>query len=207
MREKHISPALSHIITLCLALCVAACFFVCPKAHAQSVNITNPAPAMPSFSSGLQQIYDVITVSTNYAVAIGGGRATTGNRSLAYADYIYNVSQNVGLVIGGDHLWTSKKSGIPAQSNLVKGGVTLSALIYPLKNFGLTNVCMTPFANLLVASGSGQVSEIITAGDKLNLVTFSGWNLGVIGFYENRIGAGYWTGKYICGGLEVNKGF
>ena len=190
-------------IVAALALCGLA-------ASAQTA--TNTAPltgtnAMPTFSAGLQELYDSVTVSTNYAVALGAGRATTGDRNLAYADYIYNVSQNVGLVIGGEHLWTSKKAGIPSQSNVVKGGITLSAQIYPLKNFGLTNVCMTPFANGLVATGGGTASTIVTVGDKINLATFSGWNLGLAGMYEKRSNAGYWTANYVCGMLALSKGF
>jgi|GEM_PF-1982143 hypothetical protein len=195
-------------IRLVVAIAALVAVGITSNLNAQPVIVTNAAPAMPSFSSGLQELYDSVTVSTNYAIAIGGGRATTGNRNLAFADYIYNVSQNVGLVVGYDYLWTSKKSGIPAQANLVKGGITLSAVIYPLKNFGMTNVAATPFANVLMATGNGSVSEIVTAGAKLNFVTFGGgWNLGAVGFYEDRIGAGFWTAKYICGGLEVNKGF
>jgi len=183
-------------------------FAVSLVASAQTVTVTNPAPAMPSFSSGLQEIYDSVTVSTNYAVALGGGRATTGNRNLAFADYVYNVSENVGLVLGYDYLWTAKAAGVPSQANLVKGGITLSAKIYPLKNFGLTNTAVTPFANVLLATGNGSASEIITAGGKLNIATFGGgWNLSAVGFWETRKDAGYWTASYVCGALAVSKGF
>jgi len=190
-----------------LGLAAVAAVTLATAVRAQTVTVTNPAPAMPSFSSGLQEIYDSVTVSTNYAVAFGGGRATTGSRNLVFADYIYNVSQNIGIVIGGDHLWTSKKSGVPSQSNLVKGGITLSALIYPLKNFGFTNVAMTPFANGLVATGSGTASTLICAGDKISIVTFSGWNFGLAGMWEDRSNAGYWTAKYVCGMIDLSKGF
>ena len=183
---------------------VAALFVGGLVASAQTTNTNPPA----SFSNGLQMIYDSVAVSTNYAFAFGAGRATTGNRNLGYADYIYNVSQNVGLVIGYDYLWTAKSKGIPSQANLVKGGITLSAKIYPLKNFGLTNTAVTPFANVLLATGNGSASEIITAGAKLIVATFGGgWNLSAIGFYETRKDAGYWTASYVCGGLALSKGF
>lgn len=191
-----------------IKIAVAALFVSGLIASAQTnapVASTNP-PA--SFSSGLQMIYDSVAVSTNYALAFGGGRATTGNRNLAFADYVYNVSENAGLVLGYDYLWTAKAAGVPSQANLVKGGITLSAKIYPLKNFGLTNTAVTPFANVLLATGNGSASEIITAGGKLNIATFGGgWNLSAVGFWETRKDAGYWTASYVCGALAVSKGF
>jgi len=197
----------SYVPFLLALLILAILFFQCGRVHAQTVLVTNPAPAMPSFSSGLQQIYDSVTVSTNYAIATGYGRATTGNRNLAFADYIYNVSQNVGMVAGYDYLWTSKASGIPSQANMVKGGISFSADLHPLKNYGLTNFIVTPFANGLVASGSGGVSEILTVGGKTVLVTFIGWNLNLCGFYEKRTGSGYWDAAYVCGAVAFSKGF
>ena len=193
----------SQIVPLTFALLTAISLFSC-QANAQTAVATTNPPA--SFSSGLQMIYDSVAVSTNYAVALGGGRATTGNRNLAFADYIYNVSQNVGLVVGYDYLWSSTK-GVQSQANIVKGGITLSAVIYPFKNFGYTNLYVTPFANVLMASGSGTVSEIVTAGGKLDFAHVGSWNIGAVAFYEDRIGAGDWTAKYICGGIEANKGF
>ncbi len=200
---KRPSQALAYILA---AIVIALIFFKATKSHAQEVNVTN-AVAMPSFSSGLQQIYDSFTVSTNYAVAFGGGRATTGNRNLAYADYIYNVSRNVGLVIGYDYLWTAKAAGVPSQANLVKGGISFQAQLAPLKNYGLTNFFVTPFANGLVASGNGSASEILTAGAKTTLVTFSGWNFNLCGFVEKRTSAGYWDGTYACAAVAFSKGF
>ena len=185
---------------LLVILSIAAAGFI---ASAQTTNTNPPA----SFSNGLQMIYDSVAVSTNYAFAFGAGRATTGNRNLGYADYIYNVSQNVGLVIGYDYLWTAKSKGIPSQANLVKGGITLSAKIYPLKNFGLTNTAVTPFANVLLATGNGSASEIITAGGKIDLANLGGWKFGLVAFYETRKDAGYWTANYACGALEFSKGF
>jgi len=200
MKTKNYVPFLLALLVL------AILFFQCGKVHAQTVTTTN-AQAMPGFSAGLQMIYDSVTVSTNYAIATGYGRAATGNRNLAFADYIWNVSQNVGLVAGYDYLWTSKASGVHAQANLVKGGVSLSADLHPLKNYGFTNFIVTPFANSLVASGSGGVSEVVTVGGKTVVATFSGWNLNLCGFYEKRIGSGYWDGAYICGAVAFSKGF
>ena len=194
------------LVTVVILFIIACAVYGCNRAKGQTITATTNQPS--SFSNGLQEIYDSVAVSTNYALTFGAGRATTGNRNAAYADYVYDVSQNVGLVVGYDYLWTAKAAGVPSQANLVKGGITLSALIYPLKNFGLTNVAVTPFANVLLATGNGSASEIITAGGKVDLVKFGGgWNFGAVGFWETRKDAGYWTGDYIFAGLVVHKGF
>jgi hypothetical protein len=175
---------------------------------AQEVNVTNSVSGqMPSFNAGLQQIYDAATSATNYGVVFGGGRSTTGQRNLAFADLAYNFNSNVGLIIGYDYLWASKHLGQPSQANLVKGGVNLQANVQPLKNFGLTNFTVTPFGFALVATGNGNVSEILGAGVKTTLYTFKGFDLGGGLMYETRTGAGFWNGKYITGFLSLSKGF
>ncbi|MDE2104820.1 MAG: hypothetical protein KGL39_46720 [Patescibacteria group bacterium] len=175
---------------------------LCHSALGQTVTVTNPAPAMPSFSSGVQEIYDAFGSSTNYGVVVGGMRATTGNRNIVFADLVYNVSQNVGIVIGYDYL-----TGGPKQVNLVRGGVTLSAPIHILKQFGFTNVVMTPFASGLVATGGGSASTILAAGDKVDVYSFKGFDLGVGVIWEKRSNAGYYNGSYLGGFGCLSKGF
>ena len=210
MKNKSTLLKVSLLSIVCAMGCYTQAQVAAPPAIDPAgttvITATNAAP-MPSFSSGLQEIYDTVTVSTNYAFAAGYMRATTGNRNLGYADYVYNVSQNIGLVIGYDYLWTAKKSGVPSQANLVKGGLTISATIAPLKNFGLTNVLMKPFATGLVATGAGQASTILTAGDEVDLVTFHGWDFGLALQWESRQDAGFWDGKYLGGFGVIKKGF
>ena len=178
----------------------------CTKAHAQDVTVTN-AQTMPSLSSGLQQIYDAATSSTNYGVAIGGGRSTTGQKNVAFAELLYNFTPSVGMLIGYDYLWTGKQAGVPGQANLVKGGLNLQADLHPLKQYGFTNFTVTPFGFALVASGNGGVSEIMGAGVKTQLYTFKGFNLNGGVLYEDRTGAGYWNGRYVGGFLAITRGF
>lgn len=191
------------------SLAMAALLFGAFKANGQEVIVTNPAPAMPSFSSGLQQIYDAATSSTNFGLVTGYARSTTGNRNVGFAELGYNFDsvQALGLVIGYDYCWTSKQSGIPSQANLVKGGIQLKADVKPLKQFGLTNFTVTPFGFALVASGNGNVSEIIGGGAKTTVATFKGINLNLGVLYENRTGAGYWDGRYLGGFFAMTKGF
>jgi hypothetical protein len=177
------------------------------SAQAQTVTITNPVPAMPTFSGGLQQIYDAATGATNYGLVIGGGRSTTGQRSLAFADLAYNFTPSVGLVVGYDYLWASKHLNQPSQANLVKGGVNLQANLQPLKNYGFTNFTVTPFGFALVATGSGTVSEILGTGVKTTVTTFKGFNLNVGVMYEHRTGAGFWDGNYVTAFTALSRGF
>lgn len=175
-----------------------------PKQMLKAQTITNaPSP----LSSGLQQIYDAATSSTNFGVAIGGGRSTIGQRSLAFADLAYNFNQNVGLLIGYDYLTASKHLNQPSQANLVKGGLNLQVDLKPFKNFGLTNFTLTPFGFALMASGNGNVSEILGGGVKTKILSFKGVDLNAGVLYEDRTGAGFWNGRYVAGFLALSKGF
>lgn len=190
-----------------LGLAAVAVMCACSAVRAQQVTTTNAVAPMPSFSQGFQAIYDSVAGGTNYGFVTGYARATHGNRSVAFAEIPYNFNSVVGAIIGYDYCWTSKKSGIPAQANLVKGGLNLQTDLYPLKQIGFSNFKITPFAFALVASGNGVVSEIMGGGAKTTVATWKGlnFNLGVL--YESRIGAGYWDGRYLGGFAAITKGF
>lgn len=173
-------------------------------ARADDVTTTNSGP---SLTQGFQEIYDAATSATNYGLAFGAARGTTGQRNLAFADLAYNFNQNVGLIIGYDYLWAAKKFGQADSANLVKGGISLQVGLQPLKNFGLTNFTVTPFAFALVATGNGNVSEILGGGVKTRLWTWKGFDLDTGVLYEDRTGAGFWNGRYLGGFLAVTKGF
>ena len=176
-------------------------------ARAQDISITNVPPnPQPTLSGGLQQIYDSIN-STNVGVVVGGGRSTTGQRNLAFADLLYNFTPSVGMVIGYDYLWAGKSQDHPSQANLVKGGINLQADILPFKGFGWTNVVVTPFGAALVASGNGTVSEIYSAGGKIAVYSHWGLKFNVGAMVEKRTGSGYWDATYPCGFFAVTKGF
>jgi len=184
---------------------VAASFYGC-TGHAQTVVVTNAA-VMPSFANGIQMVYDSVAGATNYGLATGFARATHGNRNVAFAEVAYNFNTVFGAIVGGDYLWTSKKSGVPSASNMVKGGLNLQTDLYPFKNFGLPNLKVTPFAFGLVATGNGVVSEILGGGAKTTIATWKGINVNLGVVYETRTGAGYWDGRYVGGFLAITKGF
>lgn len=185
---------------------IATVSYGCSRATAQTVNTINPQ-TMPSFSGGLQQMYDAVTGATNYGIAFGGGRSTTGQRNLAFVEVPYNFTRNLGLLIGYDYLWASKHLGQPSQANLVKGGINLQADLQPLKNLGFTNFTVTPFGFVLMATGNGTVSEIVGGGAKTTITTWKGINLNLGVIYEDRTGAGFWDGRYIGGFFALSKGF
>lgn len=198
MKNKSMLKGVLIVVTIGL---------ICHAAFGQDISVTNvpPNPA-PSLSSGLQQIYDSIN-STNIGVVIGGGRATTGQRNLAFADLLYNFTPSVGAVIGYDYLWAGKSQGHASQANLVKGGINLQADILPFKGFGLTNVVVTPFGSAMVASGNGTVSEIYAAGGKIAVYSKWGLKFNLGAMVEKRTGSGYWDATYPCGFFAVTKGF
>lgn len=162
-------------------------------------------PALnPSLSGGLQQIWDATATSTNFAVAVGAGRGLKGDKNLAFADYCYNLNNNVGLILGYDAI----RAGGTTTYSFVKGGLQLKADIYPLKNFGLTTFKVTPFAALLINSGSGNVGQIVVAGASHRFTLTKNWGLNLGGFYENRTGGKSITdGVYLCGMLALSRNF
>ena len=161
---------------------------------------TNP-PA-PSFSAGLQEMANAVSSSTNWTVLGGAGRATTGDRDIAFGAVAYNFNENVGILAGVDTLWAPHQSQ-EQQVNVLKGGITLSAPIHPLAFIGstfLTNVVGTPFAMALVATPSGgspdSIATIAGGGINFDLVSFKNFELVLGGEYENRTGSGFWNGSY-----------
>ena len=178
-----------------------------PPASFASAGVTIPPQlADPSISGGLQQIYDAALGSTNFVVALGGGRSTKGKNNLAFADYIYNFNQNVGAVLGYDYLWSNVK-GTPTSLNFVKGGLNVKAEIAPLKGIA-PNFKVTPFGAILIDTSGGQVGQIVVAGADYHIGIAKGWNFNVGGFYENRTGGNTaYDGAYICGHIAVSKGF
>ena len=207
-KNTTIAPILHLVLLFTLA---GVMFFGCRKASGQT--ITNmPAFAStitsdPTISGGLQEIYNATLDSTNFAVALGGGRSLKGGNTLAFADYIYNFNENVGAVLGYDYLWSSTK-GQASSANFVKGGLNLQAPIKPFKNFGATNFTVTPFGSLLMSSGNGQVGQIEVGGINYETPMFWGIRMNLGGFYENRSGNDSpYNGAYLCGHIAISKGF
>jgi hypothetical protein len=187
-----------------------ACGLLLVAARNAGAQTVQPAP---SFTAGLQEMADAVSSSTNWTVITGVGRATKGNRDIAFGAIAYNFNQNVGLVAGVDTLWAPNQD-IERQQNVVKGGVTLSAPIHPFAFIGssfATNIVGTPFAAALVASPSGgssdSIATIATVGCNFDLVSFKNFELVVGGQYETRSGSGFWNGNYIIVHLGISRRF
>ena len=175
---------------------------------------TNEVPNLLGSSDGiLQQVWDSTAGSTNFAIVAGGGRGLTGNKNLVFADAVYDLSQNAGLIIGYDNLFSNDKRMGSSSASVVKGGLNLKADLYPLKRFGFGKFKVTPFAAYLVAtptggtSNNGGIAQIALVGADYETAPFWGIRAHIGGFYENRTGQGNWDGNYICGHVAISKGF
>lgn len=175
-----------------------------------SATDTNPPPTI---SAALQEMATAIADSTNWTLIFGYGRALTGNRSLGFSDLAYNFSDYVGVVLGGDYLWSPGNHVF----NTVKGGVTLQAPIHPFSFLGsgwgawTTNVAATPYISDCLSqpqgSGNNMVGNIATVGAQVNLFMVKNFRFSISGMYESRSGQGYWNGKYPAGWVGLTKSF
>lgn len=172
--------------------------------------VSMPAMAQTNgLFTGIEQTANALVGVTNWNFATGYGRATTGNRNLAFTDILYNISENVGFVVGGDYLW-SKNNG---QFNTLKGGVTLQVPVHLFAFLGstfLTNAVATPFGSELIAQPSGNtvgVGNIVLGGMKMDLATVSNFKLSLGAFYESRVGQGKWDASYPAGFAIVSRAF
>ena len=180
-------------------------------ARAQTNQIPNLIPA-PSFSAVLQEMAAAVANSTNWTILGGAGRATTGNRNIAFGAVAYNFDP-VGILVGVDTLWAPHQSQ-QQQVNVLKGGITLSARIHPLAFIGstfLTNVVGTPFGMALVATPSGgskdSIATIAGGGINFDIVQFKNFELVIGAEYENRTGSGFWDGAYAMAHLGISRRF
>ena len=176
-----------------------------------SEGITLPASVSPTISGGIEQIAQAALGSTNFAVAIGGGRGLHGNNNLLFADYLYNFvgdgKTSAGFILGFDEIahgahFTSDNV------NFVKGGLNVQTVIAPLKGWGLTNFFIAPFASVLIDTSGGQVGQIIVTGANYKIGIGKGWNFNLTGFYESRTGGDTSVdGAYICGAIAFSRNF
>ena len=181
-------------------------------ARAQTNQVPNLLPD-PSFSAGLQEMASAVANSTNWTILGGIGRATTGNRDIAFGAVAYNFNENVGILAGVDTLWAPHQSQ-QQQVNVLKGGITLSAPIHIFAFVGstfLTNVIASPFGMALVATPSGgsknSIATIAGGGFNFDLVGFKNFELVAGVDYESRTGSGFWDGTYAMAHLGIGRRF
>ena len=182
-----------------------------PPATFASSGISLPSSLSPTISGGLQQVMNAALASTNFAVAVGGGRSVKANHDLLFADYLYNFvssgSTKAGFLLGFDEIADNMKFS-SKNINFVKGGLSVQTTITPLANWGFTNFMISPFASVLIDSGNGQVGQIVVAGGNYTIAIKSGWAFNLMGFYENRTGGDTTTdGAYVCAAIAISKGF
>ena len=164
-----------------------------------------PDVVPPSISGGLKQIASAALDSTNFAIAVGGGRCTKGDLNLLFADYLYNFvgsgSTKAGFLLGFDEI-ASGTHFTTKNVNFVKGGFNVST---DVKYLGLT---FTPYGSILIDTANGLVGQIVVVGANYRLGVWKWGTINITGFYENRTGGDTATdGAYICGALAYSKGF
>lgn len=186
----------------------------CLRLNAQTNPVTPPnntagpvQPSLigPSLMGGLSEIASAMGSATNWYAGGGYGRGLTGNKSVAFADVAYNFNENVGVVVGMDTLW----GGAAGQTEIVKGGVTLSLPGHPLAFTGISYLAAVQgrafVSDLLATPKNGNtLGNLIVTGYEFDLYTVSNFELYLAVMYENRSGQGYWDGNYamIQGGIS-----
>ena len=210
----HGGPASGSRFPIAVAL---ASLLMLGSARAQTTN-TNPPADFWSGIGGTLNSLGISTSPTNYALAPFVGISLDGGDKLsAGVLLIENVSDNVGFVVGFDHLWFGGK---PGSANIVSGGVTLKAPMHPLRfitsktNAWAYTVVVTPYALALAGAASGDtqtggggLASIIRGGVNFDLVNWSGWKLATAIDYGSRNGAGAYNGNWADLSLNIRKNF
>jgi hypothetical protein len=151
-------------------------------------------------SQFLQEAWNDVTASTNFALVAFYGRGLTGNKSVAGADYIYNLTHNekanAAILIGGDFLWAKGTN----DANVVRGGLNISYKLYPFQQFGLTNFYGTVYLFDTIASPihSDLVGNVAGTGLDFKWNVWKALDVHIGGMYANRSGQGRWDGNYLA---------
>lgn len=178
--------------------------------NAQTVTATNsvPMPPMPVLGNTAednlaQQFYDATIGNSNGVFVATAARKLIGNANRFSLDYVYNLTPEnpnatAGLILGIDDI----RAGGFSEANVLKGGLTLKANVYPFKNFGATNFFVTPYVFALIATptqgtgNNGGIGELDGAG--ISYEHWFGKNVSVEAgaFYENATGEGQFNGNW-----------
>ena len=208
------------LLTLALLLsfsCVSRAQTIITE-HADGTMSTNVLANTTSSWTSIESVLGSLGISTNptnYALATGAGFGPNSEVA-AWAVLTMNVNNYVGTVLGVDHLWYGGKKG---SANIVSGGLNLSIATHPLQWFTSStntwayNLKVTPFALAMVGSplngtsNDGGLCAVNRVGANVDIFSFSGWNVGALLDYGNRVGAGAYSGSWVDIGLSIRKGF
>lgn len=205
--RRNLKAVRAALAAAVLGLCLMLTGF---KAQAQAVTETNssggvttinPLPQVsPAYRSLAQEVWNDYLFSTNSAILVAGGvKLTDTHIKIAAVDYVYNLNDNAGLIIGWDYIWGSKTNGSVA--NALRGGLNLKTEIQPFQVFGITNIVARPFAAELVSTvlsgpNTGQAGLVSVVGCDFDLWKFKAGTLHGGGMYENRTAQGWASGNY-----------
>lgn len=172
--------------------------------QAQTTNTNPPAQAASGFTldAMLQNGID------NGGVYVTAGRKLTGDVNIVGFGYMYNMTQGTnagaGLIAGYDQLIHKNVK----HSNVVKGGLSLNAVVHPFAS-SYPNYAVQLFGAALIATPTGGstggtgVGTIVDTGIAIPIYTFKTHKLYLIPSYENRVQEGGFGGNYALLGLSV----
>jgi hypothetical protein len=163
----------------------------------------------------LSMLYNDTIGSSNFIVAPFAGRKLTGNASCAGVLAAYDINQNIGLVGGIDHLWSS---GAASSTFTLSGGLQIQAVIHPFNRLAflplwLQNEPAHPFAMSLVGApmsgqNSGNVMNLNRVGIYFDIPVTKTWQFDIGAAFGNRTGCGpaydgNWVNLFIAFGYKI----
>jgi hypothetical protein len=179
--------------------------------------VTNPPSSIWSDIGNVLGDVGISTNPTNYAAGAFAGIKTSGSQYSIGAYVIENVNNYVGIMVGVDQLFGGGKIG---SENVVAGGLTLKAPTHPLRfltsstNGFLYSFAAIPYVAALASTpiggtgnAGGGLGALVRTGINIDIVNFSGWELGAGIDYGNRTGAGAYNGNWVDGTVNIRKGF
>ena len=195
----------TRIAVTLAAVALAMCGFT---AQAQTNNTAGPV--QPSLMGGLEQIGAAFNTATNWTANVSYGRMlTAGNNNLAFVGLVYNVNNNVGLVLGDEIIFGDGKP----QISTVAGGITLKGTVRPLGWLGGTGWTSKLSGQLYVSDlaatprNSNPIGNLVVTGINFNIMAVKNFELGAGVAYENRQGQGKYDGGAGLINLNLTRSF
>ena len=163
--------------------------------------------ALPALAGTVQDIYDEAT-STNAAIDLEYLRGLKGNKNIAAATYAYGLTTNAALLVSYDRAWTRADIPEKSHSDMLKGGLSLSANLQPFKTWGLTNFDLKiggyeEAGSTTSGTGSGNLVNVAGGFADTQFRIYKAIYFHFGGLFQNRTEKGYFNGNYagVRGGI------
>ena len=148
----------------------------------------------------IQDLFDKST-STNAAIDLEYLRGLHGNKNIAAATYAYGLTTNAALLVSYDRAWTHADIPEQSHSDMLKGGLSLSTTLTPLKTWGLTNFVLRiggyeEAGSVTSGTGSGKLVNVAGAFTDSQIRLYKAVYFHFGGLFQNRTEEGYFNGNY-----------